>query len=450
MLRDKLPKIVSKELPGEKSKKIIELRENSVPSAIPCGTPYVIDRAEGAMIQDLDGNIIMDWVAGIGVLNIGHSNPEIIETVKKQTERYFHPQINTIHYSEYIELADKLNNITPGAHKKRTGFFNSGSEAVDNAIKIARKFTKRSEIIAFSGGFHGRTYMAMTLTSGQLFKAAFGPLAPGVHRGEFPNVYRAPENIQEENIIKYYIDKLKYMFVDYVKPETIAAIILEPLQGEAGFIEPPIEYIKELRNLCDQYGILLIADEIQTGFCRTGKMFATERWEEVGVYPDILITAKSLAGGIPLSAVTAKEEIMESLLPGEIGGTYGGNPLACAAGLKIIEIMERDNYAEKALKIGEKCNKKFEELYEKYDCIGTYRVRGAMASIEFVKDRKTKEPDSDMVKKVMTYCKYKGLLLKNAGSYNQIVRLLMPLITNDEQIEFGFNLLDEAIKESIN
>ncbi|MBF4695026.1 aspartate aminotransferase family protein [Fusibacter ferrireducens] len=445
MLKNALPKIIT-ELPGPKSKEIISKRNDAIPSSVACATPCVIDKAEGCMIQDVDGNIFMDWVAGIGVMNIGHSNPEIIEAVKKQTDRYFHPQINTFHYSEYVDLAAKLNSIVPGDFKKRTCFFNSGAEANDNAIKIARKYTKKTDIIAFSGGFHGRTFMTMTLTSGNIYKAAFGPMIPGVHRAEFPNEYRTNSNIKPEELVDYYIDKLEYMFVDYVSPDNVAAIILEPLQGEAGFVEPPIDYIVKLRAICDKYNILLIADEVQTGYCRTGRMFATEYWADKGVYADIVVSAKSLAAGLPLSAVTAREEIMESLAVGEIGGTYGGNAVACASALKVIEIMERDNYAQKAMAIGEQAKKFFADWYNKYEAIGTYRIKGAMLSIEFVKDRATKEPDPEMASKVLKGCKEKGLVIKNAGSYHQIIRILMPLITNEEQLNAGMNILEDVIK----
>jgi 4-aminobutyrate aminotransferase/(S)-3-amino-2-methylpropionate transaminase len=447
MLKDSLPKLVT-DLPGPLSKQVIDKRNRAIPSSIACGAPYAIDKAEGCMVQDLDGNIIMDWVAGIGVLNIGHSNPEVIEAVEKQIKRYFHPQINTFHYAEYMDLADILNTITPGDFKKRTAFFNCGSEAVDNSIKIARKYTKKSDIIAFSGAFHGRTFMSMTLTSGQIFKAAFAPLAPGVHRAEFPNEYRTDSSISRDKIAAHYLEKLEYMFVDYISPDRVAAIIIEPLQGEGGFIDPPNDYIIGLRKLCDKHNILLIVDEIQTGYCRTGKMFATDYWAEFGVYPDIILTAKSLAAGLPLSAVTAREEIMEALAIGEIGGTYGGNPVAIAAALKVIEIMQRDNFAQKALDIGERCRKSFSEWTEKYDIIGTYRVKGAMTSIEFVKDRKTKEPCPEAVSIVLKECANHGLIVKSAGSYNQIMRMLMPLVTNSAQLSAGLDIIENAISKA--
>jgi len=447
MLKDSLPKLVT-ELPGPLSKMVIEKRARTIPSSIACAAPYAIDKAEGCMVQDLDGNIIMDWVGGIGVMNIGHSNPEVIEAVEKQIRRYFHPQINTFHYAEYIDLADKLNTITPGDFAKRTAFFNCGSEAVDNSIKIARKYTKKSDVIAFSGAFHGRTFMSMTLTSGQIFKAAFAPLAPGVHRAEFPNAYRMDSSISKEDLAAHCLEKLEYMFVDYISPDSVAAIIIEPLQGEGGFIEPPQEYIIGLRKICDKYKILLIVDEIQTGYCRTGRMFATDYWAEFGVYPDVILTAKSLAAGLPLSAVTAREEIMQSLATGEIGGTYGGNPVAISAALRVIEIMERDGYAQKALYIGERCRKSFSEWAEKYDIIGTYRVKGAMTSIEFVKDRETKEPYPEAVNLVLKECAHNGLIVKSAGSYNQIVRMLMPLVTNSEQLSAGLRIMEKAIEKA--
>ncbi|MFH1154318.1 MAG: aspartate aminotransferase family protein [Pseudomonadota bacterium] len=444
MLKDSLPKLIT-ELPGPLSRKVIDKRAQAIPSAIACSAPYAIDKAEGCMVQDLDGNIIMDWVGGIGVLNIGHGNPEVIEAVEKQIKRYFHPQINTFHYAEYGDLADRLNRLTPGDFKKRTAFFNCGSEAVDNGIKIARKYTKKTDIIAFSGAFHGRTFMSMTLTSGQVYKAAFAPLAPGVHRVEYPNEYRTDTHISRENLSEFYLEKLKYMFVDYISPNNVAAIIIEPLLGEGGFVDPPKEYIIGLKKICDEYNILLIADEIQTGYCRTGKMFATDYWEEYGVYPDIILTAKSLAAGLPLSAVTAREEIMQSLAVGEIGGTYGGNPVAIAAALKVIEILERDNYAHKALAIGDRCRNSFSEWAEKFDIIGTYRVKGAMTSVEFVKNRKSKEPYPEAVSMILKECANNGLIVKSAGSYNQIVRMLMPLVTNDEQLTVGLDIMENAI-----
>ncbi len=447
MLRDALPKIIT-ELPGPKSQVVINKRADAIPSAISCATPCVIDRAEGAMVQDLDGNIFLDFVGGIGVMNIGHSNPDVIAAVKKQADRYFHPQINTIHYREYIDLAAKLNEITPGSFKKRTAFFNSGSEAVDNSVKIARRYTKRANVVAFSGGFHGRTYMAMTLTSAATpYKKGFEPLVPGVYRAPYPYSYRTPDDIAEKDISAYYLKALTNIFDDYLAPETVAAIILEPVQGEGGFVCPQAEYVKGLRAICDQYGILLIADEIQSGYCRTGKMFATDYWAEYGVYPDLITSAKSLAAGIPISAITGRDEIMQAAASGEIGGTYGGNPLACAAALTVLDIMQKEDYAGKAIKIGNQCMERFREWYAKFDIIGEYRGLGAMIALEFVKARTTKEPNPDIVDKILAECKRNGLIVKNAGIYNQVIRLLMPLCITDTQLEAGLGILEKAIEK---
>ncbi|MDW7662515.1 MAG: 4-aminobutyrate--2-oxoglutarate transaminase [Bacillota bacterium] len=449
MLRESLPQILT-ELPGPKSKEVIERRLKAIPSAISCATPCVIDRAEGAMVQDLDGNIFVDWVGGIGVLNIGHCHPEVVEAVKRQTERYFHPQINTIHYTEYIELAEKINDITPGDHKKRTAFFNSGAEAVENSIKIARKHTKRTEVIAFTGGFHGRTFMAMTLTSTvKPYKNGFAPLVPGVHRAPYPDTYRVNDSIPKEEVPDYCIKQLEKIFVDDVSPETVAAIIIEPVLGDGGFVIAPDEYIKKLRAICDKYNILLIADEIQTGYCRTGKLFATDYWADFGVYPDILITAKSMAGGLPISAVTGRDEIMEACASGELGGTYGGNPIACASALKVIEVLQRDDYAEKAVKIGEVCMKRFESWYDKYEFIGEFRGKGAMLALEIVEDRVSKKPDAERVNRIMTACKQNGLILKNAGPHGQVIRALMPLNITMEQLEAGLQILEKALDKEL-
>ena len=439
------PEIIT-EVPGPESKKLLKIREENVPTGV-SGNPTFIKRGEGALFEDVDGNVFMDFAGGIGVLNIGYSHPEVVEVVKKQSEKYFHTSINVVSYEEYVKLAEKLNNIIPGDYKKKTMFVNSGAEAVENAIKIARKYTKRTEVIAFTGAFHGRTLLTMTLTSKvKPYKFGFGPFAPGVHRAPFPNVYRRPEGIPED-CTDYYIERLESMFLENVAPEDVAAIILEPVQGEGGFIVPPKEYIKKLREICDKYGILLIADEIQTGFCRTGKMFAINYWEEYGVYPDIVTTAKSLAGGLPLSAVTAKAEIMEASQSGGIGGTYCGNPLSTAAALKIIEIMERDNFADKAKNIGEITVKRLEAMKEKYEVIGDIRGLGAMVAVEFVRDRKTKEPAQEETAKIIQECWKQGLVVLSAGLYSNNIRFLMPLVVTDEQINIGLDILEDGIKK---
>ncbi len=433
-------------LPGPKSKELIELRKKNVPEGVSYGAPIFIKRGQGALFEDVDGNVLMDFAGGIGVLNIGYSQPEVVEVVKEQAEKFFHTSANVIQYEQYVKLAEKLNQLVPGNFPKKTMFINSGGEAVENAIKIARKYTKRPEVVVFSGAFHGRTLLTMTMTSKvKPYKFGFGPFAPGIHRAEFPYVYRRPAGVSEEEAINYYIEKINTFFLEYVSPDDVAAIILEPVQGEAGFVVPPKEYVKELRRICDENGILLIADEVQTGYCRTGKMFATNYWEEFGVYPDIVTSAKSIAAGLPLSAVTARAEIMDAPQVGGIGGTYGGNPLAAAAALKVIEIMERDDLAGRANHIAEISMKRFNEMKEKYDIIGDVRGLGAMMAIEFVKDRNTKEPAKEEVGKILQECWKNGLIVLSAGIRGNNIRFLMPLVITDEQLNAGLDILDNAI-----
>lgn len=359
MLRTDLPEIITETLPGPKAQAIIDRREAVNPSAIKCIYPVVIEKGEGAMIQDVDGNKFLDWIGGVGVLNIGFSHPEVVEAVKAQAEKYFHGMYNVVTHEGYVALSEKLAQIAPvKGDKKKVFFANSGAEA-----------------------------------------------------------------------------------------DTIAAIVVEPLQGEGGFIPAPIEWVNAVRKICDENGILLVADEVQTGFCRTGRMFATNYWEESGVQPDILATAKSIAAGVPLSAIVAREEIMEASAPGTIGGTFCGNALACAAALKTIEIMERDNIAGRSCEIGEKVSKRFNEWKEKYPVIGDVRGLGGMIGLEFVKDQKTKEPYPEFSAAVIKGCAQKGLMIEGAGTYGNVIRFLAPLVMTDEQLEAGLDIYESVIKE---
>ncbi|WZL73909.1 4-aminobutyrate--2-oxoglutarate transaminase [Clostridiaceae bacterium 35-E11] len=441
------PKIIT-EIPGPKSQELLKIREKNVPTGVSGTVPVFIKRGEGALFEDIDGNVFIDFAGGIGVLNIGYSHPEVVEAVKMQSDKFFHTSINVVLYEQYIRLAEKLNNMIPGSFEKKTMFVNSGAEAVENAIKIARKYTKRTEVIAFTGAFHGRTLLTMTLTSKiKPYKLGFGPFAPGIHRVEFPYVYRRPEGVSEEEAVNYYVHKLENFFLENVAPENVAAIILEPIQGEGGFIIPPDTYVKELRHICDKYGILLIADEVQSGFCRTGKMFATNYWEEFGVCADIVTSAKSIAGGLPLSAVTARAEVIDAAQVGGIGGTYCGNPLAVTAALKVIEIMERDNYAKKANHIAQIAMKRFHDMKEEYQIIGDVRGKGAMMAIELVKDRKTKEPAKEETNQIIQECWKNGLVILSAGVRGNNIRFLMPLVITDEQLNMGLDILEKAIRK---
>ncbi|QOX64104.1 4-aminobutyrate--2-oxoglutarate transaminase [Anoxybacterium hadale] len=443
-LRTSLPRIVTDAVPGPKSAELLKIRKDHVTDAVGMLAPVFVDRAEGAMVQDVDGNIFVDFVAGIGVLNIGHSHPEVIEAVKEQCEKYFAPNINVFNYEQYPRLAEKLNELIPIEGEKKTILVNTGAEADENAVKLARRFTGRSEIISFAGAFHGRSYMTMALTSKcRPYKTGFGPLPQGVHRFPFPYCYRCPYGLERESCglhcAKMFEDSF---FLEYVAPDQVAAIILEPILGEGGFVVPPNEFLTEMRRLCDKYGIVLIDDEIQAGYARTGKMFACEYWS---VRPDILVSAKSVAGGIPIACVTARKDIMESVSPGELGGTYCGNALASASALKVLEIMERDDFCAKANHIGEMAMERLHEMQERYSIIGDVRGKGAMLAIEMVKDRTSKVPAKEETKAIIAECIQNGLVVLGAGVRDNCIRFLMPLVITDEQLHEGMDILDRAI-----
>ena len=445
MLRDALPKVVTN-LPGPKALEVISRRDNSMPAAIKCGYPCVIKRGEGAMFEDVDGNVFLDWIGGVGVLNIGYSNPELIEAVKEQSEKYFHAMMNITTHERYIELAEKINKVAPvKGDAKQTMFANSGAEANENAVKIAKGFTKRPNIIVFTGAFHGRTQMTMTMTGKKAYAIGMGPFPDGVYRAEFPNIYRAPKGMADEDKIKYYVDNLEHMFVEAAPADSVAAIIFEPIQGEGGFVPAPIEWVKAVRQICDKHGILMVTDEVQTGWSRSGSLFVSDYYKEAGCAPDIMTTAKSIAGGLPLSAVVAKKEIMDAVPTGTIGGTYCGNPLACASALKVMEVMEKEDYPGKAKKIGVIAMEKFNEWKEKYEVIGDVRGIGSMIGVEFVKDKATKEANAEIVGKIVNYAVKKGLMLEAAGTYGNVIRFLCPLCVTDEQLKKGLEIYEEAI-----
>lgn len=443
-LRTSLPRIITEKVPGPKSTELLKIRKDHVTDAVGMLAPVFVDRAEGAMVQDVDGNIFIDFVAGIGVLNIGHSHPEVVEAVKEQCDKYFAPNINVFNYEQYPRLAEKLNELIPIEGEKKTILVNTGAEADENAVKLARRFTGRSEIISFAGAFHGRSYMTMALTSKcRPYKTGFGPLPQGVHRFPYPYCYRCPYGLARESCslhcAKMFEDSF---FLEYVAPDQVAAMILEPILGEGGFVVPPDEFLIEMRRLCSKYGILLIDDEIQAGYARTGKMFACEHWS---VRPDILVSAKSVAGGIPIACVTARKDIMESVTPGELGGTYCGNALASASALKVLEIMERDDFCKKANHIGGIAMKRLCEMKEKYGIIGDVRGKGAMLAIELVKDGVTKVPAKDETKAIIGECIQNGLVVLGAGVRDNCIRFLMPLVITDEQLHAGMDILDQAI-----
>lgn len=445
MLRTAMPEIVTGSVPGPKAKEIIDRRDVAVPGAIRCAYPVAIARGEGAMIEDVDGNRFLDWIGGVGVLNIGFTHPEIVEAVKAQADKYFHGMFNIVTHEGYVALAEKLAQITPVKGESKKCFFaNSGAEADENAVKVARAYTGRPNIICFTGAFHGRTMLTMTMTAKKAYTTGMGPLVNGVFRAQFPNLYHS--NLSEAETIQNALDSVTNLFEEACPANTVAAIVLEPLQGEGGFIPAPIEFVKGLRKICDDHGICLVADEVQSGSCRTGKMFASEYWAEAGCAPDIMTTAKSIAAGMPISCIIARSEIMDAIPGGTVGGTFCGNPLACAAGLKTIEIMERDNLADRSMEIGEKVTARVKEWMGKYPVIGNVRGLGAMIGIEFVKDPATKAPYGELVTAMVQECVQRGLMIEPAGRYGQVVRFLAPLVITDEQLEKGLQIFEEALQ----
>lgn len=449
MLREALPKIKTASLPGPKAQAIIKRREENIPGAIRCIYPCVIERGEGAMFEDVDGNIFLDWIGGVGVLNLGYSHPKVVAAVKEQSEKYLHAMMNITTHENYIKLAEKMNEIVPvRGEKKKTMLANSGAEAVENAVKAAKAYTKRPNVIVFSGAFHGRTLLAMTMTASKKYAVGMGPFPDGVYRVDFPYLYRSPEGYDEAEAIDFYYKKLLRAFEDATPAEYVAAIMVEPVQGEGGFIPCPIEWVKAVRKICDEKGILFIADEIQTGFARTGKMFASNYWAEAGCAPDIITTAKSIAAGLPVSGITARAEIFDAVPAGTIGGTFNGNTVACAAALKVIEAMEEEKLCDRAVEIAAKYKAAVEKMAEKYEIIGDIRGMGCMMGIELVKNRQTKEPGADLVNHVVQFCAKKGLLVENAGVYGNVIRFLSPLVITDAQLEAGLAILEEAFADA--
>ena len=449
MLRDALPKVITP-LPGPNAQKIIARREANMPNAIKCGYPCVIKRGEGAMFEDVDGNIFLDWIGGVGVLNIGYSHPALIEAVKNQSEKYFHAMMNIVTHEPYIELIEKLNAIAPvKGDKKKTMLANSGAEADENAVKIAKSYTGRPNTIVFSGAFHGRTMLTMTMTAKKAYAIGMGPFPDGIYRAEFPNMYRKPAGLTDAQAIDYFVKKVEELFVEASPANEIASIVFEPVQGEGGFVPAPIEWVKAIRKLCDDNGILMICDEVQTGFGRSGRMFASDYYKEAGCAPDIMTIAKSIAGGMPLSAVVASQEIMDGVTGGTIGGTFCGNAVSCAAAIAVIDVMTKEDYPGKALAIADVCNKRFNAWKEKLDVVGDVRGVGAMMGVEFVKSKATKEPNPELVAAIVKEAVNHGLLLESAGTYGNVIRFLCPLCVTDEQLKAGLDIYEKVLLQLV-
>ena len=427
-------------IPGPKSAELIKRRGEAVSASLGTAFPVFIERAEGAIIIDVDGNSILDLGAGIAVLNVGHSASKVVENVKTQIEAFTHTCFMVVPYTGYVEVCEALNRLTPGTHKKKSALFNSGAEAIENAVKIARKFTKRSAVVAFEHGYHGRTNLTMAMTAKNMpYKDGFGPFAPEVYRMPLAYPYRCDACTKpcESSVLSMVLHKIG----KEIGASNVACIVIEPILGEGGFIVPCKGFLPGLAKFCKENGIIFIADEVQTGFARTGNMFACE---DESVVPDLIVTAKGIAAGLPLAGVTGRAEIMDSIHLSGLGGTYGGNPVACAAALGAIETIEKDNLVERANKIGKIMNDALNAMAKKYPIIGEVRGRGAMQAIELVKPGTT-EPNPEALTEALKYCVSKGVLILSAGTYANVIRLLPPLMIDEALLKDGLAVLDEAI-----
>src|SRR5215471_17236806 len=429
-------------IPGEKSRALMARRQEVVPRGLSATMNVFAAKADGAIIEDVDGNRFIDFAGGIGTMNIGHARPEVTRAIAEQAAKFTHTCFSVMMYEPYIELAERLVKLTPGEFPKKALFFNSGAEAVENAVKIARWATGRPAIIVFDNAYHGRTLMTMTMTSKvKPYKYRFGPYAPEVYRAPFPYPYRMHMTARES--IDYCIKELERMFVGDVAPDQVAGIIVEPVQGEGGFMVAPPGFLRALKEVCEQHNILFIADEIQSGFCRTGRMFAVEH---DGVEPDLMIIAKSMGAGMPISGVIGRSEIMDGPPPGTLGGTYSGNPVACAAALAVLDLYEKEDLAVRSREIGHIITKRLLQLQETYPRIGDVRGLGGMAAMELIKDHTTKEPDSQAASDVLAAAHHRGLVLIKAGMYDNVLRILVPLSVTNEQLEKGLDIFEAAIE----
>ena len=434
---------IQTQVPGPKSKALSERRAKAVPRGLSHGTPIYVAKAEDAWLEDVDGNRYLDFAGGIGCLNVGHRQESVVEAVKDQLDRFLHTCVQVTPYESYVRLAERMNEVTPGKFAKKTIFVNSGAEAVENAVKIARAYTRRPGIIAFEDAFHGRTMMTLALTSKtHPYKAGFAPFPSEVYRVPFAYCYRCSYNLKYPSCDLYCARHLEDTFKRVVANEEVAAVIAEPVLGEGGFIAPPPDYFKVLIELCHKYGILFIADEVQSGFGRTGALFASERY---GIEPDLIVTAKSLGGGLPLAAVTGRAEIMDAPGIGGLGGTFAGNPLSCAAALAVLDLFERENLLARANELGDRFQRRAREWQRRWTIIGDVRGLGGMQAIELVQSQESKAPATDETKKITQYCYEHGLITITAGTYSNVIRVLVPLVVTNEQMDEGLDVLESAI-----
>jgi 4-aminobutyrate aminotransferase/(S)-3-amino-2-methylpropionate transaminase len=433
-------------IPGPKSKALADRRLQSVPRGLAHATPVYVAKAEDAVLEDVDGNRYIDFAGGIGCNNIGHRRPSVLSAIREQLDRFLHTCVQVTPYESYVRLAERMNELTPGKFPKKTLFVNSGAEGIENAVKIARAHTGRSGIIAFEDAFHGRTMMTLALTSKTSpYKAGFAPFPGDVYRIPYAYCYRCSYSLTYPSCDLFCARHLDDTFKRVVASEDVAAVIAEPVLGEGGFVVPPSDYFQVLIDICHKHGVLFIADEVQTGFGRTGALFASEHY---GIEPDIFVTAKSLGGGLPLAAITGRAEIMDAPQPGGLGGTFGGNPLSCAAALAVLDAFENENenLSARANDLGGRFQRRALDWQRRWPMIGDVRGLGAMQAIELVQSADTRLPAPDETKQIVQYCYEHGLIILSAGSYSNVIRALMPLVITDAQMDEALAVLESALQ----
>ncbi|MEO8276781.1 MAG: 4-aminobutyrate--2-oxoglutarate transaminase [Thermoanaerobaculia bacterium] len=429
------------EVPGPRSRALMERRQAAIPVGIGHSSPVFVERAEGALLHDVDGNTFIDFAGGIGTMNIGHAHPAVVAAARAQLEKFTHTCFAVAPYESYVELAERLNRAVPGSFPKKTLFANSGVEAVENAVKIARRATGREAVMVFDHAFHGRTLLGMSMTSKvKPYKLGFGPFAPEIYRFPFPYLYRRPAGAPATAAA--FRAELEEFFATHVAAEKVACVVMELVLGEGGFVVAPQEFVDVLVELCRKHGILFVADEIQTGFGRTGRMWAMEHF---GIEPDLTTIAKSMAGGLPLSAVTGRADVMDAAQVGGLGGTFVGNPVACAAALAVLDLYESTDLLARAAALGRKVEGLLAGLAARHASIGEVRGLGAMRALELVRDRATREPDKERTAATIRRACERGLILLSAGTHGNVIRTLMPLVITDEQLEEGFSVLEDSL-----
>ena len=430
-------------VPGPKSRALIERRDAAIPRGLAHATPVYVARAQDAWLEDVDGNRFLDFAGGIGCLNFGQRNEAVVAAIESQLENFLHTCGQVTPYENYVRVAERLNQITPGNFPKKTLLVNTGAEAVENAVKVARAYTKRSGIIAFEDAFHGRTMMTLALTSKtHPYKAGFAPFPSEVYRIPYAYCYRCSYSLKYPSCEVFCAQHLEDTFSRVVASEDVAALIAEPVLGEGGFVTPPPEFFGILIDICHKHGVLFIADEVQSGFGRTGKMFACEHYR---IEPDLIVTAKSLGGGLPLGAVTGRREIMDAPGPGGLGGTFAGNPVACAAANAVIDVFENGDLLDRANFIGEQFERRAKAWQSRFEIVGDVRGLGGMRAIELVKSRDTREPAPEETKAIAKHCYERGLITITAGSYGNVIRLLVPLVVTDHDMNEGLDVLEDAL-----